>query len=99
MTRRSTRTVMVFWLLSLTTRPCRTRLGIFGSSTGLRGLDVHDRLHPRDVAADHTDTCGVLGLTAGPLEAQVELLLLEVREHLLQLVCGLGVQIGRGGDA
>src|ERR1700710_2219640 len=40
-------------------------------------LFVQNRLHPSDVPAQHANAAGVLGLSIGALEAQVELLLLQ----------------------
>src|ERR1700744_1678563 len=54
---------------------------------GENGLDA------RDVAAQGADAAGVLHLTVGPLEAQVELLLLQVRHLGVQLVGALGAEV------
>src|SRR5262249_42701097 len=63
------------------------------SSVGLRGRLRHstallrrNRLHPRDVAADDAHACGILELTGGPLEAQIELLLLQLEHFIIELV-------------
>src|SRR5664279_4255132 len=53
-----------------------------GAGTLLRG----DRLHARDVAADDAHARGVLELTGGALEAQVELLLLELEHFVIELI-------------
>src|SRR5579872_3058098 len=96
MTRRSTTTVTVLSRLSLTTVPHMIRLGILlCSSLGLlrRGLLGQDGLDARDVAPDDADARGVLELTARALEAQVELLLLQLGELTRQLVVGLQAHI------
>src|SRR5262245_51782837 len=68
--------------LSLTTVPCSVRFGIVASSTlRLRALLLRDRLQPRDVAAHLAHPRRILELPGRPLEAQVELLLLEL-DHL-----------------
>src|SRR5260221_9027408 len=59
--------------------PALLRRGLLGQS----GLDA------RDVTTHHADPRRVLELARGPLEAQVELLLLERPELVLQLVVGL----------
>src|SRR5215471_8489822 len=63
------------------------------SSVGLRGRLRHstallrrNRLHPRDVAADDAHARGILELTGGPLEAQIELLLLQLDHFIIELV-------------
>src|SRR5437660_12924484 len=99
MTRRSTRTITVLSHASLTTTPCRTRLGIAASSflRGLRGARAlaEDGLDTGDVAPHLAHPRGVLELSAGPLEAQVERLLAEILELLLQLVGCLGPDVAR----
>src|SRR5262249_26413160 len=55
---------------------------------GENGLDA------RDVAAQHADAAGIFHLAVGTLEAQVELLLLEVRQLAAQLVGTLGAEVG-----
>src|SRR5258705_5143805 len=94
MKRRSTFTTTVFWFLSLTTVPWRIRFGMvltlgLGSAVllGENGLDA------RDIAAQHTDAAGILHLAVGALEAQVELLLLEVRQLDVQFVAAIGAKI------
>src|SRR3954470_24874297 len=105
MTRRSTETITVFAFLSLTTVPCRTRLGIFSSplpARRLRGLGLRllaqEGLDPCDVAPDGAHAGGVLQLTAGALEAQVERLLLQRHQVGLQLIVALNPQIFRLHD-
>src|SRR5258708_38359657 len=96
MTRRSTRTVTVLSLLSLTTVPHMTRLGMLlapRSALLRRGLLGQDGLDPRDVAAHHAHPRGVLELAAGALEAQVELLLLELGQLIRELVGGLQADV------
>src|SRR5664279_4569979 len=100
--RRSTSTTIVLSFLSLTTVPCRTRFGIIllalrlllrrglGLRRGLRLLRVlrRDRGQPRDVATNLAHPRRVLELAARPLEAQVELLLLQAIDLLDLLVAG-----------
>src|SRR3954451_22432755 len=94
-TRRSTRTIMVLSPLSLTTVPCMIRRGM---GKLLRRGRAHalaqDGLDARDVAAHLADARGVLKLARGPAEAQVELLLLQGQELVVELIGGLGAQIG-----
>src|SRR4051812_41225338 len=57
----------------------------------LRGGLAHallprDGLDPRDVAPDHAPPRGVLELTGGALEAQVELLLLQLQHLVVELI-------------
>src|SRR5262249_54031499 len=80
----STRTITVLSCLSLTTMPCSIRFGISLSSLRLcrPALLSRDGLEPRDVAAHLAHPRRVLELAGGPLEAQVELLLLEL-DHLV----------------
>src|SRR5919107_3503525 len=96
-TRRSTRTITVLSPLSLTTVPCMIRRGI---GKLLRRGRAHalaqDGLDARDVATHLADACGVLKLARGPAEAQVELLLLQGQELVVELIGGLGTQIGGG---
>src|SRR5579885_2601841 len=99
MTRRSTRTITVFSCTSLTTTPCRMRLGIgfflFLRGPAGAGALVEDRLDPRDVAPHLADPGRVLELAARALEAQVEGLLAEVLELLAELVAGLRPDVAR----
>src|SRR5436190_22532848 len=74
--RRSTLTTTVFSFLSLTTVPCRMRFGMVLTLLG-RGFFRGDGLDARDVPADLLHARGLLELTGGLLEAQVELLLLQ----------------------
>src|SRR5437762_2997611 len=97
-TRRSTRTTTVFSALSDTTVPVRTRFGIPILSSTLRrsvgaGAPVLKRLDARDGAAHHSDTRRLLKLVGRRLEAQVELLALQLAKLLLQLVVGLDREI------
>src|SRR5689334_10875152 len=86
MTRRSTDTMTVLCALSLTTVPCRTRLGIpLPLRTGL-ALLREECLDTGNVAPHRAHAGGVLELPTGPLEAQVELLLLELDQRALRLV-------------
>src|SRR5687768_15918862 len=103
-TRRSTRTTTVLSALSDTTVPVRTRLGIPILSLRLgrgrcRGLDalILKRPDAGDGAAHLAHPARLLELVGRRLEAQVELLALQVRQLLLQLVVGLDLEIvGRG---
>src|SRR5690606_1993452 len=95
MTRRSTRTTTVLSILSLTTVPCMTRLGMCGASGRARRLGGENGLDPGDVAAHLAHPRGVLKLPGGLLEAQVELLLLQLQQLLAQLVLGLGPEFRR----
>src|SRR5919106_4152154 len=97
-TRRSTRTTIVLSALSLTTVPCRTRLGIAAPSACRPALGPRlreDGLDPRDVAPHLAHPGGVLELTGGLLEAQVVLLLLQLQKLVRQLVSGLALQLRR----
>src|SRR5579883_375094 len=100
MTRRSMSTTTVLSPLSLTTRPCITLLGIALSSRlrldGSRSAALaQNGLDPRDVAPHDTHTHRRFELTARLLKAQIELLLLERRQSLGQLVVGLAAEIHR----
>src|SRR5688572_28753394 len=96
MTRRSTETITVLSPLSLTTVPCRIRFGIAAiSSTLRRRRGSQHRLDPRDVAPHLAHARRALELPGRLLEAQVELFLLQLQKLILQLVRGLGPQIGR----
>src|SRR6476661_517770 len=97
-TRRSTRTTMVFSPLSDTTVPVRTRFGIPIVSSTLRrsvgaGALALKCLDARDGAAHLANARRLLELVGRRLEAQVELLALQVRELLLQLIVGLDREI------
>src|SRR4030095_14785090 len=88
-TRRSTRTTTVLSPLSDTTVPVRTRLGI--SIVSLRlglppGAVVLQRLDPGDRAANFAHAARLLELVGRRLEAQVELLALQILQLLLELV-------------
>src|SRR5262245_49899523 len=96
-TRRSTSTVTVLSILSLVTRPVRTRLGIVRLLSGLRHgglLFRHDRLHTRDLAPNLLHPAGALELARGALETQVELLLAQVEQHRAELVLALQPHVG-----
>src|SRR5215217_1785112 len=95
MTRRSTETITVLSPLSLTTVPCRIRLGIAALSSTLRhGLAGEHRLDAGDVAPHLAHARRALELACSLLETQVELFLLQLDELVLQLILGLGAQIG-----
>src|SRR5215470_3656747 len=88
--RRSTRTTTVLSCLSLTTTPWSIRFGISFSSLRLlrAALLPGDGFDARDVAPHLAHARCVLELTARPLEAQVEALLLELGEFVRHLVEG-----------
>src|SRR5689334_2091167 len=91
-TRRSTRTTTVLSPLSDTTVPVRTRFGI--SLFSLRfGALILQRLDASDGAANYAHAARLLELVGRRLEAQVELLALQVTELRLQLVVGLLLEI------
>src|SRR5919112_6183438 len=97
-TRRSTRTTTVLSALLDTTVPVRTRFGIPILSSTLRrsvgaGALVLKRLDARDGAAHLAHSARLLELVGRRLEAQVELLALQVDQLLLQLVVGLDLEI------
>src|SRR3954470_5966183 len=96
-TRRSTRTTTVLSPLSDTTVPVRTRFGISIVSLRLRrfgaGAFVLQRLDASDRAANFAHAARLLELVRGRLEAQVELLTLQIAQLLLQLVIGLLLEI------
>src|SRR5215218_1326773 len=101
-TRRSTRITTVLSALSDTTVPVRTRLGIPILSSALRrfggaGALVLKRLDLRDGAAHLADPRRLLELVGRRLEAQVELLALQLDQLLLQLVVGLDLKIVEHG--
>src|SRR6185437_11965278 len=91
-TRRSTRTTTVLSPLSDTTVPVRTRFGISLFSLRLGALGLQ-RLDPGDRAANFAHAARLLELIGRRLEAEVELLALQVAELLLQLVVGLLLEI------
>src|SRR5215210_1560968 len=94
--RRSTFTTTVLSCLSLTTTPCNTRFGISVSlSLRRRRFLLLQRAHAGDVLADLADARCVLELPGRPLEAQVELLLLEGQKLVLELVRGHGSEVGK----
>src|SRR4029450_4988355 len=65
---------------------------------GRRGIAAallpRDGLHARDVAAHHADARRVLELTGGPLEAQIELLLLQLEHLVVELIDGHSSYVG-----
>src|SRR4249919_293733 len=95
-TRRSTRTTTVLSVLSDTTVPVRTRFGICcslsldGGGTGPLALKRPDL---GDGAAHLADPGRLLDLVGRGLEAQVELLALQLRQLLDELVVGAGFEI------
>src|SRR5918994_3665491 len=92
--RRSTFTTTVLSCLSLITTPCNTRFGIsFSLSLRFGELLALKRTHAGDVLADLAHARGVLELAGGPLEAQVELLLLQRQELVLELVRRHGLEV------
>src|SRR5690349_11923695 len=102
MTRRSTSTVTVLSILSLVTRPVRTRFGI-GAGLLFRGgglrrracVNALDRLDAGDLATRLLHPAQPLVLTGGALEAQVELLLAQIEQQRGQFVRGLQAEILR----
>src|SRR5918998_894678 len=93
--RRSTFTTTVLSCLSLTTTPCNTRFGIlFSLSLRPSELLPLQRAHARDILADLAHPRCVLQLPRGPLEAQVELLLLQVHELVLELIRSHRPEVG-----
>src|SRR5215470_4473451 len=87
--RRSTRTTTVLFCLSLTTVPCSIRFGILASLLRLwlrRALLLRDRLDARDVASDRTHARCIFELSGRPLEAEIELLLLELEHLVVELI-------------
>src|SRR6516162_9361016 len=100
MTRRSTETVTVLSILSLVTRPVRTRLGIPPAPLRTcRGASFlrEDGFHARDVAPYLAHTADAFGLAGRALEAQVELFALEIEQHCVEFVLGLDADVGRLG--
>src|SRR6476659_2157496 len=91
-TRRSTRITTVLSALSDTTVPVRTRFGISLFSLRLGAL-ILQRLDLRDGATNFAHPARLLELVGRRLEAQVELLALQVAKLLLQLVVGLLLKI------
>src|SRR5690348_3571968 len=83
---------MVLSTLSLTTPPSTIRFGIDDSLT--RGLLAQHRLDAGDVAADLAHAAGLAELAASLLKAQVERFLAQVAQLFLELILGLGAQIG-----
>src|SRR5882762_6794566 len=83
---------MVLSILSLTTTPSRTRFGISCSLPG--GLLAQHRLDAGDVAAHLARAAGFLQLAACLLETQVECFLAQVAQLVLELIVGLGTEIG-----
>src|ERR1700722_14789140 len=87
--RRSTFTTTVLAFLSLTTTPWSTRFGIsrsFYPSDSLAAPLAQNRFDTGNFPAQHPHAAGVLKLSIRPLKAQVELLLLELRDLVAQLV-------------
>src|SRR5262245_33484105 len=92
--RRSTFTTTVLLCLSLTTTPCSTRFGTLASlSLGGRST-LLQRLDAGDVSPDLAHPVGVLQLAGGPLEAQVELLSLQLEQFVLQLFFAHLLEVG-----
>src|SRR6478672_13646393 len=95
--RRSTRTTTVLSCLSLTTTPCSVRFGISRLlRLGFRARGAllrSDGLDTSDIATDLPDPSSILELPGGPLEAQVEALLLEFQSLIVELVDGHGPKI------
>src|ERR1700712_2865530 len=89
MMRRSTSTVTVLSILSLVTRPVRTRFGIvlllstFGGGGSFLRQDGFDA---SDLAPDLLHAALALVLAGSPLEAQVELLPAQIEQSGAELV-------------
>src|SRR5215212_3289565 len=83
---------MVLSILSLTTTPSRTRFGM--SCSLARALLAQHRLDAGDVAAHLAHATRLAELSAGLLETQVECFLAQIAQLFLELVVGLGTQIG-----
>src|ERR1700712_5619608 len=93
--RRSTLTTTVLSALSDTTVPVRTRFGIVYSLSldgGARALALK-RLDLRDAAVHLANPGRLLDLVGRGLEAQVELLALQLGQLLDELVVGAGSKI------
>jgi hypothetical protein len=72
------------------------RFGISGSSplfAGLAMLLAKHCLNSRDLAAHHAHAIRILELTIRALEAQIELLLLQLHERVGQFISGLHAEI------
>src|SRR5271166_6834358 len=99
MTRRSTSTVTVLSILSLVTRPVRTRLGIPRASLSLgRGGAValaENGFHARDLAPHLAHAPGAFLLAGRALEPQVELFLAQIEQQRAEFVRCLGADIAR----
>src|SRR5215468_3680832 len=67
-------------------RGCRGSIGLRGGLRHSGTLLPRDGLHPRNVAADDAHARGILELTGGPLEAQIELLLLQLEHFVIELI-------------
>ena len=82
-------------LIVLTTTPCKTRFGIsISQSLSRSSLVALQLLDAGDVPTDLADAPGVLKLAGRALEAEVELLLLQVQELVRQLVRRYRVEVG-----
>src|SRR5687768_2389463 len=96
LTRRSTRTTIVLSPLSDTTVPVRTRLGISIDSLRLgcvaRASSL-ERFDAGDRAAHDADPARLFELVGGRLEAQVELLALQLAKLAGQLVIGRDLDV------
>src|ERR1700712_813048 len=92
--RRSTRTTTVLACLSLTTTPCSVRFGIVNPLLSRRALLLRDGFDSCDVAAHLAHPRRILELTRGALEAQVELLLLQLEHFVIHLVGAHRLDIG-----
>src|SRR5689334_126214 len=67
-------------------RGCRCSVGLRGRLRHSGALLRRNGLHPCDVPADDAHARGILELTSGPLEAQVELLLLQLEHFIIELI-------------
>ena len=86
---RSTNTVMVLSILSLTTRPVAVRVRYFLQPWLVTCLLVQHRLDASNVATHLTQQMSLRQLTGALLHTQIELLLQQVQQLLVKLVDGL----------
>src|SRR6478609_1514404 len=64
---------------------CRRSVGLRGRFRHSGALLRRNGFHPRDVAANDAHARGILELARGTLEAQIELLLLELEHFVIEL--------------
>src|ERR1700741_706462 len=75
-----------FCSFGLLLRGRRRSIGLRGRLRHSSALLSRNGLHPRNVAADDAHARGILELTGGPLEAQIELLLLQLEHFVIELI-------------